>query len=96
VADLTDLPNIGEVLAEKLVEIGVESREDLLAKGSVEAVLEIGEPNQAACYNMLYALEGAIRGVRWHGISKEDRGNLKAEYDEARTLISEKSDGSNG
>ncbi|MFQ5923289.1 MAG: TfoX/Sxy family DNA transformation protein [Anaerolineales bacterium] len=82
--ELTDLPNIGEILAEKLYAIGVNSREDLVAKGSVEAVLEIGEPDQSACYNMLYALEGAIRGVRWHAISKEERSMFKEEYDAAR------------
>jgi DNA transformation protein len=84
VDELTELPNIGEVLAAKLSAIGVETKEDLIATGSVEAVLEIGDPDQAACYNMLYALEGAIREVRWHAISKDDRSKLKEEYDSAR------------
>ncbi|MFQ5942854.1 MAG: TfoX/Sxy family protein [Anaerolineales bacterium] len=83
-SELTDLPNIGEVLAEKLHAIGMERRDDLVASGSVEAVLEIEDPDQSACYNMLYALEGAIRGVRWHVISKEERRNLKEQYDAAR------------
>lgn len=82
--ELTDLPNIGEVLAEKLFSIGVESREHLVTRGSVDAVLEIGEQDQSASYNMLYALEGAIRGVRWHAISREGRSKLKAEYDATR------------
>ena len=82
--ELTELPNIGQVLAEKLAAIGVESREHLVTKGSVEAVFEIGETDQSACYNMLYALEGAIRGVRWHAIPREERRRLKKEYDAAR------------
>ena len=82
--ELTELPSIGEVLAEKLDTIGVESREDLVTMGSVEAVLEIGETDQSACYNMLYALEGAIRGVRWHAIPEAERRSLKEEYDVAR------------
>ena len=82
--ELIELPNIGKVLAEKLNAIGVESKEDLISTGSVEAVLEIGDPDQAACYNMLYALEGAIREIRWHAISREERSKLKEEYDAAR------------
>ncbi len=82
--ELIELPNIGIVLGEKLNAIGVESKKDLVALGSVEAVLEIGESDQTACYNMLYALEGAIREIRWHAISKEDRIKLKEEYDAAR------------
>jgi DNA transformation protein len=81
VDELIELPNIGIVLGEKLNAIGVESKKDLVALGSVEAVLEIGESDQTACYNMLYALEGAIREIRWHAISKEDRIKLKEEYD---------------
>jgi len=33
---------------------------------------------------MLYALEGAIQGVRWHAIPKEERAQLKVEFDQAR------------
>jgi DNA transformation protein len=36
-----------------------------------------------ACYNMLYAIEGAVRGVRWHYIPKEERDQLKREFDHA-------------
>ncbi len=84
--DLSQLPNIGEVLAGKLSDIGITSRADLVAKGSIEAVIQIGDTDTAACYNMLYALEGAIRGVRWHGIPKEERKKLKEEFDLAREL----------
>ena len=30
---------------------------------------------------MLYALEGAIQGIRWHKLSREDKDSLKAELD---------------
>jgi DNA transformation protein len=85
--DLTALPNIGKVLAQKLAEIGVTGYEDLASMGSVEAVLRIGHVDPSACYNMLYALEGAIRGVRWHAIPKEERALLKGEFDLARTSV---------
>ena len=77
---LTHLPNIGPVLAEKLNRIGITTFETLEEMGSVEAVFRIGVTDETACYNMLYALEGAIRGVRWHAIPKNDRENLKVQY----------------
>ena len=84
--DLSQLLNIGEVLAGKLSDIGIKCRADLVAKGSIEAVIQIGDTDTTACYNMLYALEGAIRGVRWHGIPKEERKKLKEGFDLAREL----------
>jgi DNA transformation protein len=84
--DISQLPNIGEVLAGKLSDIGITSRADLVAKGSIEAVIQIGDTDTTACYNMLYALEGAIRGVRWHVIPKEERKKLKEEFDSAKEL----------
>ena len=84
--DLSQLPNIGEVLAEKLSRNDITSYDDLVSLGSIEAVLRIGETDQSACYNMLYALEGAIRGIRWHSIPREERQQLKEEYDVAREV----------
>ncbi|MGD8456411.1 MAG: TfoX/Sxy family protein [Anaerolineales bacterium] len=82
--DLTALPNIGKVLAQKLNEIEVTSYEDLVDIGSVEAVLRIVGTDTFGYYNMLYALEGAILGIRWHDIPPEVRQKLKQEYDSAR------------
>ncbi len=82
--DLTTLPNIGKTLSEKLTNIGVITYDDLAALGSVEAVLQINEQNLSACYNMLYAIEGALQGIRWFGIPKQERALLKQEYDDAR------------
>jgi DNA transformation protein len=83
--DISKLPNIGPVLAQKLAEIGITNHGDLAAVGSVEVVLRIGHTDPSACYNMLYAIEGAIRGVRWHAIPKEERAEVKDRFDEARS-----------
>ena len=81
---LTALPNIGSALAERLASAGITSYEHLSALGSVEVTLKIHAGlDPGACYNMLYALEGAIRGVRWHTISKQERDHLKREFDHA-------------
>ncbi len=85
--DLTTLPNIGKTLSEKLSNIGVTTYDDLVALGSVEAVLRINEQNLTACYNMLYAIEGAIQGIRWFGIPKPERDLLKQEYDNSNGQI---------
>jgi len=78
--DLTQLPNIGPVLAEKLNQIGVYSYEDLAAKGSVAALVQIGQTDITAFANLLYALEGAILGVRWHDIPEEHRQKVKDQF----------------
>ena len=81
---LTSLSNVGDVLAKKLAVIGITSHDDLVSLGSVEAMLKIRDGlDPGACYNMLYAIEGAIRGIRWHNIPKEERSLLKREFDHA-------------
>ena len=84
--DLSKLPNIGKILSDKLHRIGLNNYDDLVAMGSIEAVLRIGQKDKSACYNMLFAIEGAIRGVRWHSMLKEDRAQLKKEFDQAFSL----------
>jgi DNA transformation protein len=83
VQDLTKLPNIGPTLAERLNQIGITTFDQLADLGSIEAVLRIGQTDILTCYNMLYALEGAILGVRWHGIPKSKREQLKSAFDKA-------------
>lgn len=81
--DLTNLPNIGPTLAQKLEGIGIESLEDLKNSGSIAAVIQIGLKDLSACYNMLYAIEGAIQGIRWHKIPRDERARLKTEFEAA-------------
>lgn len=80
--DLTTMPNIGDKLAAELQRVAITSAEQLVELGSVEAAARITRGRPHTGYNMLYALEGAIRGVRWHSISKEDRSRVRAEYDD--------------
>jgi DNA transformation protein len=80
--DLTTVPNIGHKLAAELQGVGITSAEQLAELGSVEAAVRITRGRARTGYNMLYALEGAIRGVRWHALSKDDRTRVRAEYDD--------------
>jgi DNA transformation protein len=82
VEELTDLPNIGSTLAKKLLAAGIDTPSELTRLGSVEALRRIRgmSKDDAPCLNMLCALEGAIRGIRWHGIPRSERAALWRSY----------------
>ena len=79
---LTDLPNVGVVLAERLQRAGIRTPAELKAIGSVPALLRVRAvmTGDTPCASMLYALEGAIRGVRWHAIPEAERTELWRRY----------------
>lgn len=68
-SNLTDLPNIGRKAAAQLRRLGAEA-----AFRKIRAI----QPD--ACISKLCALEGAIQGIRWHGLSAPDQARLKAFY----------------
>ncbi len=76
---LNQLPNIGKTLADKLKQVGIHTPDELKAAGSENALLRIKALKDAgACINMLYALEGAIQGIRWHGLDPDRKNELKS------------------
>lgn len=79
---LTDLPNIGPEVAGLLARAGIGDPRELARLGAVEAAARIRSvrPDDPPCRSMLAGLEGAIRGVRWHAISRAERDALWAEY----------------
>ncbi len=78
---LTDLPNIGKTLANKLEIAGIQNEQELKEVGSENAIIKIATiENSGACINMLYAIEGAIQGIRWHDLDKERKQELKEFY----------------
>jgi DNA transformation protein and related proteins len=75
--ELTKLPNIGKVLTEKLLMAGTNSIQDLKNIGAENAIIKISTiDNTEICINMLYALEGAIQGIRWHKLNPERKIEL--------------------
>ena len=74
---LTNVPNIGSNLAEKLKLAGIESPKTLKAIGSENAFARIKIIDSSACINMLYALEGAVQGILWHNLDKRRKDELK-------------------
>ena len=78
---LTDLPNIGQILAIKLRMVGICSAEELIQTGSEEAIIRLQTlKNGEACINMLYALEGAVQGIRWHNLDNVKKLQLLEFY----------------
>ena len=81
-ANLSDLPNIGKVAEAKLMAAGIDTPEALRKAGSKEAFLRVRlHSDPEACLSMLYGLEGAVEGIRWHGLSQSKRKELKAFFD---------------
>ena len=74
---LTELPNIGKVVAEKLCEVGITTPEELKAIGTEQAFIRLQTIDETACLSMLQGLEGAIRGIRWHHLPRERKEELK-------------------
>lgn len=75
--ELAKLPNIGKVVEEQLNEVGIKTVEQLKEMGSKRSWLRIKAIDASACINRLYALEGAIQGIRWHYLSDEIKSELK-------------------
>jgi DNA transformation protein len=74
---LTEMPNIGKVVAEKLCQVGITTPEELCAIGSEQAFVRLQTIDETACLCMLQGLEGAIQGIRWHNLPKERKEELK-------------------
>jgi len=75
--ELTKLPNIAGKLESQLADVGITTIEQLKEIGSKGAWLRILARDPSACIMRLSALEGAIRGVRWHYLDDETKAELK-------------------
>ena len=78
--ELSNLPNIGKEVERQLNETGIFTYEDLKAAGTEKAWLKIQTMDSSACIHRLYALEGAIRGIKKGLLPQERKEELKAFY----------------
>jgi hypothetical protein len=74
------LKNIGPVMAQRLMDAGIESRDQLIEMGAVEAYLAMypngdnyGDHNAA----YIIALEGAIQDCNWQALEESTKQTLK-------------------
>ena len=78
--ELARLRNIGPASAAWLHAAGIRAEADLRALGAVEAFRRVAfHRGGDVSANLLYALEGAIRGVRWDRLPAEERVRLRRE-----------------
>lgn len=78
--ELSKLPNIGSVIEEQLNNVGINTYKQLKTVGSREAWLKIKAVDPSACIHRLYALEGAIEGIKKSQLSPEIKYELKEFY----------------
>jgi DNA transformation protein len=74
---LTELPNIGKMLEEKLIQVGISTPEELYANGTEQTFVRLLTVDKTACFSELQAIEGAIQGIRWHNLPKERKEELR-------------------
>ena len=79
-APLTDLTNIGKTLAQRLEEIGVDTKADLQAMGAAKAYKQIQanypDAHLPLCY-YLYSLEGALKNKDWRSFSGREKAKMQ-------------------
>lgn len=78
--ELSTLPNIGAELAKRLKAVGIDSPNQLQFLGAEDAFIRLREVDPSVCINQLFALEGAIQGIRWHGLDSLRKLELKDFY----------------
>ncbi len=74
---LADLVNLGPTSAGWLRDVGIETYDDLERVGSVRAFLLVDASREGVSLNLLYALEGALRDVRWDLLPAAVRADLR-------------------
>ena len=76
---LSKLPNVGKVLEENLLAVGIETPEQLREIGAKEAFIRIRlQRDHGACLHMLYGIQGAIEEIPDKLLAAEIKQNLKA------------------
>jgi len=78
-SELSKMPNVGKVLEENLLAVGIETPEQLQEIGAEEAFRRIRlQRDPGACLHMLYGIQGAILGIPDKHLSAEIKQELKA------------------
>ena len=78
---LSDLPNVGKVLEDSLLRIGIETPEQLRSIGAEGAFMRIRMyVDPGACLHMLYGIQGAIEEIPDKLLSEDTKQKLKTFY----------------
>lgn len=75
-APFAQLANLGPKSAQFLQRAGIGSLEQLKRLGSVRAYSMVKQVEPRASVNLLWALEGALSGLKWREVAKHHRTSL--------------------
>jgi DNA transformation protein and related proteins len=75
--DLSGIINIGKDTQAKLRQVGIDSFEKLKEAGTEGAFIRLQTIDPGACLSLLYGLDGAIRGTKWHELPLERKHYLQ-------------------
>lgn len=75
-AAISLLPNLGPKSRQMLERAGLVSLDQLRALGSVAAFVRVKRAGGKPSVNLLWALEGALTGLRWQVVAREHRTSL--------------------
>lgn len=81
------LRNIGPKSAAWLRQVGLRSREELAAAGTVDAFMRVKRAGFKPSLNLLYALEGALLDCHWQDVPDARRSELVAAAEAAIALL---------
>jgi DNA transformation protein and related proteins len=81
---IEELPNLGAVSAEWLKQVGITTLAELTVLGSVQAYRRVQKLGVKPSLNLLYALEGAIRGSHWLEVKRDSKTELLAMLDSVK------------
>ena len=73
---LGELPNLGPKSEQMLRACGITTLAQLRKLGSVAAYARVKATHKDATLNLLWALEGALTGLRWQEVAREHRTSL--------------------
>jgi len=77
-SELSKLPNVGKVLEQNLIKVGIDTPEKLREIGAKEAFMRIRlSVDSGACLHMLYGLQGAALGINDTLLSDEIKQDLR-------------------
>lgn len=73
--------NLGPASSAWLAEVGIYTLADLRKVGAVAAFRMVEKNRKKASLNLLYALHGALTGVRWDQLTQAEKVRLRSEVE---------------
>lgn len=76
-SNLSKRINIGKDTEKKLIQVGINSFEELEALGTEQVFMRLQALDSGACVCLLYSIDGAISDIKWNKLSPERKLELQ-------------------